>query len=148
MKLDTFVNLLPALAALNGERLPYKYALPFSILLKESQPKVKAHEEASKALVEQYAARDDKGQIVARGRGVQVPPENVQAFKDKLAELGDVEIEVTVPTIPHSVLVEVDERFGLSIEPQLLEKLLGVVVINYKPEAAAEPAKPVPAAKP
>lgn len=148
MKLSAFIALLPALSALNAERLPYKYGLPFSILLKETQDKVKSYEEASRAAAEEFADRDESGKMIELRGGVRIS-KRMKEYDAAMAELGEVEVDIVLPTIPSEVLNQVDERHGLFIPPQLLRQLLDVVIVRSPPAAKpADTPSAAPAAKP
>lgn len=138
MKIGTLVNLLPSLAALNTERLPFEYSLAFGEFLKATSTKVELYQKEAEKVAAEFAIKDAEGKAVDERGGFQIPREQIPAFRARMAEVDAVEVEVALPTIPLAVLKEIGKKRDLLIEPRHIAALLDLV-ITRDPAPAAKP---------
>jgi hypothetical protein len=124
MVLIQCVNAYTAMQALMNREMDYQTAYAVVALKRELKDAVAFYREEEYKLVETYAARDDKGQIIRKsdGRFVLQDPMAAEEYSKKRQALGMVEVqkEFTRMRVPEP------ER----IEPAILEALEGFLVFG------------------
>lgn len=91
----------------------FAFAHALVMARRELEPHMTFYGEKEEALIDKYAKRDEKGEIIRDGNRIQV--ENMPAFEKERAELNGVEVEIS----PRKV-----KKAPESLKPSVLEGLM------------------------
>ena len=98
MKLGTLYNSHASLQVLASTPLKMKVAIRLSLFLKQTTDHIKIYEEKQMEMAEKFGTKSEKG--------FQVPTENINAFTEAMNEVGEVELDIKVPSISVNDLSE------------------------------------------
>lgn len=124
MNLTQCVNAYMAVETMMDQELDYQTAYALVCLKKDLQNPVAFYQREECRLMEQYAARDDKGEIIWKGDGrfVLRDPQGGETYREQRKELGMV--EATPAITPRRV------RLPDRIRPAVLEALEGFLIFG------------------
>lgn len=121
MLLIRCVNAYSAVGSMMDKEWDYPTAHALMLLKKKLQPHVDFYSEEEMKLVQEYAQKDEKGEVTWKGNGSFSfrDPKAAEKYNRKIKELGAVEVE--------KEFVPVKATAPQSIQPVILEALDGFV---------------------
>lgn len=111
-----------ALANLGDTKLPIKLAYAISLNLKECQSAFEVFSEKQRELLDQYAERDENGEIIIDDIGV-VLKDDGEAYSKQSNELAELEAELNISTVPFDVFDKLDDDKYDSLSAKQLNAL-------------------------
>lgn len=109
------------LANLGDTKLPIKLAYAISLNLKECQSAFEVFSEKQRELLNQYAERDENGEIIIDDIGVVL--KDGENYGKQVEELAELEAELNISTVPFDVLDKLDEDKYDSLSAKQLNAL-------------------------
>lgn len=109
------------LANLGDTKLPIKLAYAISLNLKECQSAFEVFSEKQRELLDQYAERDENGEIIIDDIGVAL--KDGEAYGKQAEELAELEADLNISTVPFDVLDKLDDDKYDSLSAKQLNAL-------------------------
>lgn len=101
MKLANLLNIRNILARLGQAMLPAQTAYKIAKFVQKTEDDAKFYDERRQQLIEQYAQRDDKGELITTDNKYHFDDDKVELWNTSMAELQDTEVDA--PTIKFRV---------------------------------------------
>jgi len=107
MKLGDLKNIESVMVRVVNSEIPIRMAFQLTLFVEELDEKLTKLEEFRIKLVKKHGFTDKHG-------GIQVKPENMDAFTYELRDLMDTEVEIKITTIPISLFE--DNEVNISVK--------------------------------
>ena len=119
MTLVDVLNRQRTLATLADKKLPYKLAYAISKNLVKFQAEVELIEKSRKSIIENYAVKDENGEMVIEENQYKIEEGKMEEFNAEFSDYMSTETDVEIFTIPETVLEANDSRFDVLTVAQI-----------------------------